>query len=557
MKQENESIMDQPVEGMCREVWDIPEDGTPTMNDEARAKIQNIVDWIVEKFDLVNHSVNVTGSITSNSYTKTSDIDVHMSSPVINEQNADEMNRQLRKEYAECFENSFSGSDRIGEHPIEVYFQVNPIQDMMSIGCYDFVNDKWVVGPDMKDLSFDPYMEYYDDDMEFLDGILSEVRDNIFKVYELCEVIDKSKDQRFKAERTSELMVELGKASDLFDTITNNRKLSSSPKTREEALKLRNSPKWKRADSSFKLMVDFGYIPILKVLKTANNDLKENPELLPDVVDRISSSFNIEGNTQTSTRKLAEEDCKDFPKDGDKIVFVNVDGVLCPRKSKYQQDAAACSMLKNICDRLGAKIVWTTSWGVDGPFKRKFRGTQYYNPMKSISETLGGCLCEDDPCLPDPETPSVNNKNFYRSMMKSGGILDWLERHKGKVSNFAVVDSADFMNGNLRHVFGDRFVKTSPGNGFDPEAAQALISVFSGNGDEMDWDGFKRFFRVEDDFENANFILPDGCMIGLDGDGDLNRYFNLPSYDEAVEKMISSGAVKIRLLDSPEIKVGN
>jgi len=31
----------------------------------------------------------------------------------------------------------------------------------MSVGCYDFFADKWLVGPEMTDPSFNPYSEYY------------------------------------------------------------------------------------------------------------------------------------------------------------------------------------------------------------------------------------------------------------------------------------------------------------------------------------------------------------------------------------------------------------
>jgi hypothetical protein len=31
----------------------------------------------------------------------------------------------------------------------------------MSIGCYDLTNKKWLVGPELKDQSFNPYSEYY------------------------------------------------------------------------------------------------------------------------------------------------------------------------------------------------------------------------------------------------------------------------------------------------------------------------------------------------------------------------------------------------------------
>ena len=78
-----ESVLDQPQNDLCKEVWNKDKDGNYALKPEAYQKISNIVNWIIEKFDLDNPSVNITGSITSNSYSKDSDIDVHIYSPTI------------------------------------------------------------------------------------------------------------------------------------------------------------------------------------------------------------------------------------------------------------------------------------------------------------------------------------------------------------------------------------------------------------------------------------------------------------------------------------------
>lgn len=33
----------------------------------------------------------------------------------------------------------------------------------MSVGCYDVKEDKWLVGPELKDPSYNPYSELYRD----------------------------------------------------------------------------------------------------------------------------------------------------------------------------------------------------------------------------------------------------------------------------------------------------------------------------------------------------------------------------------------------------------
>lgn len=49
------------------------------------------------------------------------------------------MNKILRADFEENFKDIHTDKIRIGNHPLEVYFQANPYQDLMSVGCYDFI----------------------------------------------------------------------------------------------------------------------------------------------------------------------------------------------------------------------------------------------------------------------------------------------------------------------------------------------------------------------------------------------------------------------------------
>lgn len=49
------------------------------------------------------------------------------------------MNKVLRADFEENFKDIHTDKDKIGDHPLEVYFQANPYQDLMSVGCYDFI----------------------------------------------------------------------------------------------------------------------------------------------------------------------------------------------------------------------------------------------------------------------------------------------------------------------------------------------------------------------------------------------------------------------------------
>ena len=136
---EFESILDRPREGLDPVVWKDAGDGKFVLTDDARSKVQTLVDWVNGTFGLKDTSVRITGSITSNQYSDDSDIDVHISFTGLTNDNSDEMNKALRAEFDENFKDLHTDSIGIGGHPLEVYFQANPFQDLMSVGCYDFV----------------------------------------------------------------------------------------------------------------------------------------------------------------------------------------------------------------------------------------------------------------------------------------------------------------------------------------------------------------------------------------------------------------------------------
>lgn len=81
----NESVLDIPQMDLDPVVWSRSEETKSyELTEEANSKIFNIIEWI-SKHDqlsvyLNNFSVRIIGSITSNQYTDTSDIDLHFTS---------------------------------------------------------------------------------------------------------------------------------------------------------------------------------------------------------------------------------------------------------------------------------------------------------------------------------------------------------------------------------------------------------------------------------------------------------------------------------------------
>ena len=89
----------------------------------------------------------------------------------------------------------------------------------MSVGCYNVLEKKWEVGPEMKSEGYDPVSKYYADAMKQVDKILKDIREKIFELYELAFVSKKSSDLSFKDETFKTIFEKLDDISELFKTM--------------------------------------------------------------------------------------------------------------------------------------------------------------------------------------------------------------------------------------------------------------------------------------------------------------------------------------------------
>lgn len=299
-----ESILDIPQNTLDKSVWITDVNGTFSLTSEAKNKIFNIIEQVQKTFSLENVSARITGSITSNQYTEDSDIDLHISFDGLTDENSEDLNKILRNEFNILKEKN-PEQFFINEHPIEVYFQSNPYQDLMSVGCYDVIQNLWLVGPELKTKNFDPYSEYYSENMKYVKDIIGDIRNIILNCYETATVILNSSNSNFQKSEFQNLVQYLDKSVKIFNSAKQYRKIYSSPKSVEDALKKRESKKWKIADSSFKLLDKFGYLKILKKFSkiyenikdydmktTANyvvNSIKNNTSINENIDESISS----------------------------------------------------------------------------------------------------------------------------------------------------------------------------------------------------------------------------------------------------------------------------
>lgn len=262
----NESVIDFPKSDLCPEIWEkviSARDGLTEVYQlipEVEAKIIQIYNQLQKDTNMSFSGARITGSITSNTYTENADIDLHILIKNLDHikddtEKVDTYNKLIRDKYKKTY---------IGKHPIEVYYQPNEFQDLMSVGCYDIINKIWLAGPDIKPKDYNPYDEYYYDIQRFSNILANQIRNIILSVYEISIVYLKNLNQSIGPSIRSHLLSKLADSKKLYDEIRNSRKVFSSPSSEEEAIKYKNSRKWKIADASFKLFDKYGYLAILK-----------------------------------------------------------------------------------------------------------------------------------------------------------------------------------------------------------------------------------------------------------------------------------------------------
>ncbi len=149
-----------------------------------------------------------------------------------------------------------------------------------------------------------------------------------------------------------------------------------------------------------------------------------------------------------------------------KVIFLDFDGVL--NSEKYLRkvgetgvviDPARMSLLKEIVDKTGAKIVLTTSWREH--WEKNATDNNICKTINDIFKKHGLEIFD--------KTPKQNTK-------REDEIKSWLDAHP-EVANFVVLDdmflSAEFLDGH--------FVKTSfYFNGLDEQDVKNAIEILNG-----------------------------------------------------------------------------
>jgi hypothetical protein len=181
--------------------------------------------------------------------------------------------------------------------------QYNESQDLLSAGCYDLMADKWIIGPRIYPLDYDPYEDFADvfktvhsmvQDADILFGELK--RDVIdYDVIKLAlQKIPKSQRQHLKdrlqdklQEIEDDILLLYKERKDWVDA----RRKSSKPVSVENAKDdVELAKKWNDANALFKFINRYKY---LKTIRDLEEILGEDNKLSPGDVDSVKDILKV------------------------------------------------------------------------------------------------------------------------------------------------------------------------------------------------------------------------------------------------------------------------
>jgi hypothetical protein len=287
-----ESSIDFPQVDLDSLVWE-KEDGYYFLREEVKDKILILLDKYPE-IDLLQiaREIRIVGSIGTNLYVDDADVDLHV---VPND--FSEWDEKKVKRVMDWYKKNESLDKYIGKHPIEVYVQLNPNQDLMSAAVYDVLEDRWVVGPKIVSLDYDPYKEFQHvaDDVrqavQDADLLLGELKRDVIDYDTIRKAIENlpTKHKKRLLQKLRNKLEEIEK--DIENLYTKRKEWvdarhgASKPETPEQAREdVELAIKFRDTNALFKFINRYGYMRIIADLEDL---IKDDGEITPNEVDII------------------------------------------------------------------------------------------------------------------------------------------------------------------------------------------------------------------------------------------------------------------------------
>ena len=279
-----EATVDFPRAGLDPMVWNKVEGGDYVLRGDVKDMIMDYIQSYPGKENLMEliDELHVVGSIGTNLYTDDADIDVHIVPKFDMLPDSQEQREEFRDEVKKW---SHENPIYVGEHPMELYIQLMPEQELMGDATYDVMEDIWKKGPRIEKLDYNPY--------EVFKGVLDNVRNLAQKAdVDLGELKRDIIDFETVREAMSKLPLEYknmlkdeldNKLQEIEDDISSllkdkkewvdMRHKSSTPLSKEQALSdIELAKQWNDANAMFKFLNRYKYIRIITELEELMKD---------------------------------------------------------------------------------------------------------------------------------------------------------------------------------------------------------------------------------------------------------------------------------------------
>lgn len=271
----SESLIDFARPGLSPHVWTF-ENGEYHLSSSASKKILSVLEQVPKNFILgIAAEIHIVGSITTNLYADDTDVDLHIAP-----RNPDRWSEEDVDAVRVWFEqNRDSIGGYIGTHPLEVYIQTNPNQDLLSEGVYDVKSHKWVKGPKVFSEDYNPYDDFSDiadeirSSAEDADVLLGELKRDVIDYETITATLKKmSVEQRKKFLATlqgklNEIEQDIEKLVSMKKEWIDARRSSSEPTSPEQAMEdVEMATKWRNSNAIFKFLSRYRYMKVIKDL---------------------------------------------------------------------------------------------------------------------------------------------------------------------------------------------------------------------------------------------------------------------------------------------------
>lgn len=306
-KSVEESSIDFPQKDLDLAVWN-KEDNVYKIKPEVKRKILDVINKYPDK-DLVDMAaagkskaatIHIPGSIGTNLYVNDCDIDVHI---VVSKDANFYGDINFQDKIIKWFNEHRDEIDGyIEKHPIEVFIQYNPNQDLMSTSCYDLIADKWLVGPKIMPLDYDPYEDFSNiaddlrDAVEDADKLFGELKRDVIDYTVIKNAMEQlaPEQKELFLERLKSKLEEMEKDIEALYTKRKEwvsaRRETSKPTTPEEALEdVELAKKWRDTNALFKFVNRYQYLRVIKNLEKLLSD----DEITDDEVDTIKGIIGV------------------------------------------------------------------------------------------------------------------------------------------------------------------------------------------------------------------------------------------------------------------------